>query len=356
MTKVVESQANALQPHDPSATHAVTCQPIGRVIDVRENETILGAALRAGMALPHSCRNGVCGTCKAKIVAGDIDQGPALTGLPEHDREQGFALLCQARPKSAVTVECQVIAAVEGIPVRKMVARVRELDLLAPDVMRIRLNLAANQTLRFLPGQYIDIIMNPAVRRSLSLASAPHDADWLELHLRNYGGPFSTHVFTKMRANDLVRFEGPMGTFFVREGSDKPIIFVGSGTGFAPIKAMIEHAVQQGVKRPMTLYWGGRRPADLYHDALVKSWVAAGVLTYVPVISQALPDDDWQGRTGFVHRAVMEDFPDMSGVQVYACGAPVVVDSARREFVAGCGLPADEFYADAFLPGGVPAA
>ncbi|OWT60306.1 CDP-6-deoxy-delta-3,4-glucoseen reductase [Candidimonas nitroreducens] len=344
------------QTSNAQETFPLTCEPIGRTIEVHRDESLLAAALKAGMALPHSCRNGVCGTCKARIVHGVVDRGQyQAAALSEREREQGYALLCQAKPRSAVTIECKVIAAAAGIPVRKMVSRVLELERLAPDVMRIRLKLPAGHELRFLPGQYIDIVMNPKIRRSLSLANAPHGQGWLELHLRNYGGPFSTHVFTAMKVNDLLRFEGPLGTFFVREDSDKPMIFVGSGTGFAPIKAMIENALHRGCERPMILYWGGRRPADLYLNGLANSWVERG-LSYVPVVSEARPDDGWTGRTGFVHRAVMEDFPDLSGVQVYACGAPVVVDSARSEFTTQRGLPPEEFYADSFVPGPAPAA
>jgi CDP-4-dehydro-6-deoxyglucose reductase len=162
------------------------------------------------------------------------------------------------------------------------------------------------------------------------------------------GGQFTDHVFGKMKERDILRFEGPQGTFFLREDSAKPIVFVASGTGFAPIKSIIEHALHKGIARPMTLYWGGRRPKDLYMSALAEEWAARGLLKYVPVISDALPEDAWSGRTGFVHRAVMEDLPDLSGYQVYACGVPVMVDAARRDFTTLCKLPEDEFYADSF--------
>ena len=202
----------------------------------------------------------------------------------------------------------------------------------------------------FLAGQYIEFLLKDGTRRSFSMANAPHDAELIELHVRHVaGGQFTDHVFGKMKERDILRFEGPLGTFFLREDSDKPIVFVASGTGFAPIKAIIEHVFHKGIARPMTLYWGGRRPKDLYMNELAESWAArASGFSYVPVISDALPEDDWSGRTGFVHRAVMEDFPDLSGHQVYACGVPVMVDSAQRDFIAQCELPEDEFYADSF--------
>ena len=212
------------------------------------------------------------------------------------------------------------------------------------------LKLPANERLQFLAGQYLEFLLRDGSRRSFSMANAPHDDELIQLHVRHVpGGSFTDHVFGKMKERDILRFEGPHGTFFLREDSDKPIVFVASGTGFAPIKSVIEHALAEGVKRPMTLYWGGRRPKDLYLNDLPRKWAAEHPeFRYVPVISDALPEDAWTGRTGFVHRAVMEDFPDLSGHQVYACGVPVMVDAARSDFVARCGLPEDEFYADSF--------
>ena len=152
-----------------------------------------------------------------------------------------------------------------------------------------------------------------------------------------------------MKEKDILRIEGPYGSFYLREESAKPLILLASGTGFAPIKSLIEHMAHKGIQRPATLYWGGRRPSDLY----LSEWVQTQSqqipnLRYVPVVSEALPEDAWTGRTGFVHQAVLQDFPDLSGHQVYACGAPVVVDSARADYTQKAGLPDDEFFADAF--------
>jgi CDP-4-dehydro-6-deoxyglucose reductase len=152
-----------------------------------------------------------------------------------------------------------------------------------------------------------------------------------------------------MKERDILRFEGPMGTFFLREDSDKPIVLLASGTGFAPIKAIVEHWAHLKSTRPITLYWGGRRPSDLYMHELCENWAAdLPNFRYIPVISDGLPEDAWTGRTGFVHQAVMADFADLSGHQVYACGAPVMVDAAQRDFVAHCKLPEDAFFADSF--------
>jgi CDP-4-dehydro-6-deoxyglucose reductase len=220
----------------------------------------------------------------------------------------------------------------------------------APDVMLLDLKLPAQERLRFLAGQYIDLLLQGGIRRSFSMANAPRDDGFLQLHLRDYGGPFSQHVFGVMKEKDIIRFEGPFGTFFLREESAKPIVLVASGTGFAPIKAIVEHALATGVARPMTLYWGCRVRSDLYMHELAETWHREGKLRYVPVLSEAPASDNWSGRTGFVHRAVMEDFPDLSGHQVYACGAPVMVEAAHRDFTSKCGLPDEEFFSDSFTP------
>jgi CDP-4-dehydro-6-deoxyglucose reductase len=221
----------------------------------------------------------------------------------------------------------------------------------APDIMVLYLKLPAAERLQFLAGQYVDILMKDGNRRSLSMANAPHDDEFLQLHLRNYGGPFSEHVFTRMKERDILRFEGPLGTFFLRENRDKPVILLASGTGFAPIKAIVEHAFHMRDTRPMVLYWGARVRADLYMTALPERWATEhNNFKYVPVLSEPLAGDNWSGRGGLVHEAVMKDIPDLSGCQVYACGAPVMVDAAHRDFTSRCGLPEEEFFSDAFTP------
>lgn len=337
-------------------SHRITIKPSNHTFEAHSDDTVLESALREGFVLAYSCRNGACGTCKGKVLEGTVDYGTYQPEtLTDADKQQGLALFCQAKPLSDLVIECREISAVKDIPVRTLPCRVHHMERLAPDVMRIRLKLPANERLLFLAGQYLDILMRGGMRRSLSMANAPHDDQLLELHLRNYGGPFSQHVFNTMKEKDILRFEGPLGTFFLREESAKPIIFVASGTGFAPIKAMIQHALHKGVGRPMTLYWGGRRSTDLYLNDLATSWATDHGITYVPVLSDALPEDQWSGRTGFVHRAVMEDYPDLTGYQVYACGAPLMVEAAHKDFTSACGLPQDEFYSDAFTPATPPA-
>ena len=312
---------------------------------------MLEAALREGYRLPYGCRNGSCGSCKGKVVAGAVDHGRSQdSALNATERAAGMALFCQAQPRSDLIIECREIGAVKDIPVKTLPCRVQSLERVAPDVMRIRLRLPAAERLQFLAGQYIDILLRDGTRRSLSLANPPHDDGLLELHLRNYGGPFSAHVFTQMKEKDILRFEGPLGTFYLREDSIKPAVLMAGGTGFAPIKAIIEHAIHHKLKRPLLLYRGARHTADLYLDELPAAWQREHGITYVPVLSDATAEDAWAGRHGLIHEAVMADFPDLSGHEVYACGAPAMIDAARRDFLAHCGLPEAAFYADAFTP------
>jgi len=334
---------------------SITVMPSGKQFVTGPDETVLEAGLRQGIVLPYGCKNGACGSCKSKVVEGRIEQGPhQANALRPEEAAQGYALLCCARAGSDLVVEARVIAAAGDIPIRKMPCRVASIERAAPDVAIVRLQLPANERLQYLAGQFVELILRDGTRRSYSMAGAPHAAEQVELHVRHMpGGRFTDALFgitqPALKERDILRFEGPMGTFFLREDSVKPIVMVASGTGFAPIQAIVEHAIHKGITRPITLYWGGRRPRDLYRNDVAERWAAEWPqLRYVPVVSDALPEDGWTGRTGFVHRAVMEDFPDLSAFQVYACGAPVVVDSARADFTARCGLPEDEFFADSF--------
>jgi len=329
----------------------VTLQPSGHEFQVEEGESILTAALRQKFVLPYGCRNGACGSCKGKLLEGQVDYGVyQKKALTDEEKAQGKALFRQAKPLGDVVIEARTIGAAKDIQVKTLPCRVQAMRRVTDDVMVLQLKLPANERLQFLAGQYLEFLLKDGSRRSFSIANPPHDAELLQLHVRHVaGGQFTDHVFGKMKERDILRFEGPLGTFFLREESDKPVVFVASGTGFAPIKAVIEHMFHKAIARPMTLYWGGRRPKDLYLNELANRWTAEHPgFTYVPVISDGLPEDAWTGRSGFVHRAVMRDFPDLSLHQVYACGVPIMVDSARRDFITQCKLPEDEFYADSF--------
>ena len=333
----------------------ISVQPSGRLFSAESNETLLAAGIRQGIGLPYGCKDGACGSCKCKKLEGSVVHGPHQSkALSDEEEAQGLILTCCAMAQSDVVLESRQVTEAGAFPIKKMPVRVASMAKKSDDVMVIQLQLPANDVMKFHAGQYIEFLLRDGSRRSYSMANAPHTleagAPKVELHIRHMpGGKFTDPVFTTMKEKDILRAEGPYGSFFLREDSDKPMVLLASGTGFAPIKARIEHMQHQGITRPATLYWGGRRPSDLY----MSDWIEAQLslmpqLRYVPVISNATAEDAWTGRTGFVHQAVLQDHPDLSGFQVYACGAPIVVDSAQRDYVNLGGLPAEEFYADSF--------
>jgi CDP-4-dehydro-6-deoxyglucose reductase len=332
----------------------VTIQPAGREFEVARDEPILAAAIRQGIGLPYGCRDGACGSCKSRLLEGRVIHGAhQLKALSAEEEAAGYILTCCATPQTDCVVEARSVPGAGQFPVLKLPSRVLSIDKPAPDVAIVKLQLPANQNLQYHAGQYVEFILQGGARRSYSMANAPHNLGSppsIELHIRHMpGGLFTDHVFAKMKERDILRMEGPFGSFFLREDSTKPIVLLASGTGFAPIKALIEHLRMKGSDRTVVLYWGCRRKSDLYlHDWCEQTAAAMPNLRYVPVLSEPAPEDAWTGRTGFVHQAVMADLPDLSGHQIYACGAPVMVDAAQRDFVERCNLPAEEFYADAF--------
>ena len=328
----------------------VTVQPSGRQFEVARDEVMLPAAIRQGIGLPYGCKDGACGSCKSRLLEGRVIHGAhQLKALSAEEEAAGLILSCCATPQTDCVVESRQVTAADQFPVLKMPTRVMSIQRPAADVAVLKLQLPANQSFQYHAGQYVEFILRDGARRSYSMAGAPELAQGvMELHIRHMpGGRFTDHVFGAMKEKEILRMEGPFGTFFLREDSARPVVMLASGTGFAPIKALIEHMEAKGLTRPTVLYWGARQAADLY----LRDWAEAAAvrlpwLRFVPVLSE--PDADWSGRTGLVHQAVMADLPDLSGHQVYACGAPVMVQSAQRDFVAACGLPEEEFFADAF--------
>jgi CDP-4-dehydro-6-deoxyglucose reductase len=332
----------------------VTLKPAERSFTVDRDERILAAAIRQGIGLPYGCRDGACGSCKSRLLEGRVIHGAHQSKALSADEEAaGFILTCCATPQTDCVVEARSVPGAGEFPILKLPSRVMAIDKPSPDVAVLKLQLPANQNLQYRAGQYVEFILRDGARRSYSMANAPHllgTPPAIELHIRHMpGGKFTDHVFGAMKEKDILRVEGPFGSFFLRETSDKPMVLLASGTGFAPIKALLEHMEFKGVTRPTVLYWGCRSKADLY----LHEWAEAAAarlphLRYVPVLSEPKAEDGWTGRTGLVHQAVMADLPDLSGHQVYACGAPIMVESAERDFTARCGLPADEFFADSF--------
>lgn len=339
------------------ATYQIKIEPSEHQFSASDDQSVLDAALAAGIVLPYSCRSGACSSCKGKVISGDYEAGNAPGQVLAPDEvDAGYTLLCQARPRSDMVIESREVRMASDIQIRKLPARVVGIQMPSHDVAVLTLQLPATESFRFYAGQYIDLLLKDGKRRSFSMANSPDNAAQLELHVRHMpGGYFTDHVFgagaTKMKEREILRFEGPLGSFFLRNETDKPIIFLASGTGFAPIKAIIEQMIAQGNTRPAVLYWGGRRPGDLYMDTLARGWQEQlPGLTYVPVVSDALPQDNWSGRTGFVHQAVLDDFSTLKGHEVYACGNPAMVEAARKSFCGDAGLPEDAFFMDAFTP------
>ena len=332
----------------------VSVLPSGRSFTAEADEPLLAAAIRQGIGLPYGCKDGACGSCKCKKLEGTVTHGThQLKALSAEEEANGFILTCCGVAHSDVVLESRQVTDESAFPIKKMPVRVTSLTRASHDVMRIRLQLPASDVLKYHAGQYVELLLRDGDRRAYSMANAPHmqlETPGLELHIRHMaGGKFTDHVFSAMKEKEILRIEGPYGSFFLREESSKPMVLLASGTGFAPIKALIEQLQHKNITRPAVLYWGGRRPADLYmHDWMLTKLAEMPNLRYVPVISDALPEDGWLGRTGFVHQAVLQDLPDLSGYQVYVCGAPVVVETARDQYSALAGLPAEEFFADAF--------
>jgi len=335
-------------------THRVTLRPSGRVIECAADRSVLDSALAQGVALPYGCRTGTCGQCRGRLAAGQVDQGPRPPlGLTEPERAEGFVLLCQAAPRSDLEVEVQALEGFADLKVKTLPARVERLERLAHDVMGVWLKVPPVERLRFLAGQYLDVLLPDGRRRSFSLANAPHDDALLELHVRFVpGGAFSTQVFEQLQSRALLRIQGPLGTFVLREGSARPVLMMAGGTGFAPIKSMVEHALAAGWiggARTLHFYWGARAERDLYLRALPERWaVAQPAFGWAPVLSE--PDADWRGRVGLVHEALLADRAgDLARFDVYMAGPPAMCRAAREAFRAA-GLPDDQLFYDSFEP------
>ncbi len=331
-------------------SYSVKVEPSNHSFEVEGDETVLEAALRNGLSFPYGCRNGVCGNCKGRLISGEVEYDPEKMGaLSDEDKENNIALFCQGRPKTDLTVEVQLVSSGDEIEVKKMPCRVVQKEFLAHDVVALWLKLPANERLQFLAGQYIDILLKDGRRRSFSIANAPHDDEFIELHIRHIdGGDFTGHVFDSMKTKAILRIEGPHGSFYLREDSNRPMIFMAGGTGFAPTKGIIEHAIAEKLSNPMYLYWGARANRDLYMKDLAESWAAKhDNLTFIPVLSDPMPEDNWQGRTGYVHEAIAADFDDLSGMDIYACGPPAMVHAGKDVFEK-LGLELEHYYSDAF--------
>lgn len=327
-------------------TFNVQLEPSGRRLTVRKGETVLAAALRENVGLPYGCRSGCCGACAAKLRHGEISypngQPPALEGAAAD-----VCLPCMCVPAGDLTLEVRETDSVAEIEVRTLPCRVARIEQLNHDVIQLFLKLPEGQRLQFLAGQYLEFLLSDGRRRAFSIANAPHDDELIELHIRHVdGGKFTDWVFNKLEERSILRIEAPLGSFVLDEASDRPMLFVGGGTGFAPLKGQIEHALHHGENRPMALYWGVRATRDLYMPKLPEAWVKAQEgFRFEAVLSE--PDPDWTGRTGWVHEAVLADHPDLSGFDIYMAGPPAMIFAARDAFRAAGALD-EHMFSDAF--------
>jgi NAD(P)H-flavin reductase/ferredoxin len=312
-------------------------------------ETVLDAAERAGYSLPYSCRKGICSTCEAGLRHGKVASGGSQTAAPA-----GGVLLCQARPQTDIVIHPKRIDRHDPTARKRITARVYRVGRPAEDVFTLMLRFPAGIRARFKAGQYLRVSMPDGDTRNFSMANAPRESDGVQLHIRRIpGGRFSEGVLARLAKGDKLTVEIPYGEFYLRTGSDKPIVCLATGTGFAPIKSIVEDLIARGNTRSVRLYWGGRRRQDLYLLDVTDRWSArAPWLTFTPVLSE--PDADWSGAAGLVHQAVLRDIPDLSGWQVYACGNPAMIRNAERDFQALGGLPDGQFFADPFVPSGNP--
>ena len=331
-------------------SYQVTIQSSGHTFAVEESESVLDAALRQGIILPYGCRNGACGSCMGTLTAGSVVYEHGLPpALNEQDAARHKALFCQARPASDLTIQVREVDAARDIEIKTLPCRVEKLEHLAHDVIRIYLRVPASERMQFLAGQYIDVLIKDHEPRAFSIANAPHDDEFIELHIRYVeGGLFTDQVFHHMQEKVMLRIRGPLGTFFLREDSERPALLIGGGTGFAPLKGILEHAFEIGISKPLHLFWGVRARRDLYLDELPARWAREHEnFSYTPVLSEPDPEDSWSGETGFVTDSVIRHYPELSGHDIYMSGPPVMVEAGHGLFRQH-GLDTSRFFSDAF--------
>jgi len=328
----------------------ITVPASGHEFIANEGETVLDAAIRQGIGLPYGCRNGACGKCAGHLLKGVVDYDTEnLSGFARDEYEKGKTLFCQACASSDLEIRVREISQSQDVEIKNLPCRVEHMERLSHDVMQLKLKLPETERLQFLAGQYLEFILKDGKRRAFSIANAPHDDELIELHIRHVpDGQFGDFVFDGLQEKALLRIEGPLGNYYLREDSDRPIILMGGGTGFAPLKGMLEHIFYTGLNRPVHLFCGARALRDLYMDATVKAWLPDNSnLKYTPVLSAADKADRWQGKTGFVHEAIVEAYPDLSGYDVYMSGPPPMIKAGMDLFYEKK-LPESQIYSDSF--------
>lgn len=328
----------------------VSIQNKNQTFECEENEDVLDAALRQSITLPYGCRGGFCGNCVGTVVEGEIDYPDGQpAGITDEEVAAGKALFCQAHAKTDLTIDIKIIDTPEGIEPRKMPARVHSLEKLADDVILLKLKIPEADRLQFLAGQYVDFILSDGRHRAFSLANPPHHDEFLEFQIRHVpGGYFTSIVFEELKEKALIRIEGPLGTFYLREDNNDPIIMMAGGTGMAPLRGMLLHIIETGIDRPVHLFWGARAKKDIYMQDEINQWLKDyPQLKFTAVLSEPEEADNWQGETGWVHEAVTRTYPDMSAHEVYMSGPPPMIYAAKDAFHE-CGLAEDKVFSDSF--------
>lgn len=322
----------------------------GHEFTAEENESILDAAIRQGIGLPYGCRNGACGKCAGEVISGETKcDTEVLRAMAKKEHEAGKTLFCQTCAASDLEIRVREIVKSSDIEIKTLPCRVEKMELLTHDVMKLQLKLPETERLQFMAGQYIEILLKDGKRRAFSIANAPHDDKYIELHIRHVpDGQFGDFVFDGLKEKALMRLEGPLGSYFLREDSQRPIILMGGGTGFAPLKGMLEHAFYINSKRPVHLFCGVRSKRDLYMDEMVQGWLKKYKnLKYTAVLSEPEVEDNWQGEIGFVHESVIKHYPDLADYDVYLSGPPPMVKAGMDLFYKK-GLPETQIYSDSF--------
>jgi len=315
--------------------------------DVEPGETVLAAGQRQGLALPFGCQSGTCASCRVRLLEGTVEHVAEPRALSDAERDAGYILMCQARPTSHLELQLHQPERLEQLRPRQLPVRLLERWMLSHDVVGLSVQLPRGAPFDYLPGQYADFLLPDGRRRSFSIANAASPAGTLEFHLRvTPHGSFAHYAQDEIAPRAILRIEGPLGAFYLREDSTRPVVMMAGGTGFAPLKAMVEHQLRAGLARPLHLFWGARSRRDLYLHALAADWARQHPqLRYTPVLSE--PDGDWEGERGFVHEAVLRAHPDLTGHEIYMAGPPVMVHKGKQAFVEA-GLDADHLYYDSF--------
>jgi CDP-4-dehydro-6-deoxyglucose reductase len=317
----------------------------GTTFEAGSGETILAAATRAGVWLPSACRAGSCGSCKARIVTGEFVHNGPVGGLGRaHDAFS--ALLCRARALTDVTIDVLELSEPPTSEQPPVLARAVALKRENDSVIRMTLRFPPFDKPDFKPGQFVGIRHCDGMDRSFSIANAPRDDGTIELHIgRVSGGSFTGHVFEDLKINDVLQVSGPYGNF-TYSSQGRPSIFIAGGTGIAPVRAILEAIIRENPRPSARVYWGSRASSGFYIDRELRGLCGDGTgIEYVPVLSGK--DDMWEGRTGLVHEAVLQDFADLSDFDVYASGSPAMVD-ATHQALRACGARPDRFFADSF--------